>query len=71
MRSKIGRIFRVEAAKQGGLVGHAYLALGLANVHVDQLRPLDREEVDGALSGYGLCNERLASPCTPLHAFFR
>ena len=51
------------------LQGRGYLALGLANIHVDQLWSLDTEKVDRTLSGYCLCNERLASACNPLHFY--
>lgn len=40
----------------------ADLALGLADVHVDELWTLDAQEVEGALRRHRFGHERLASP---------
>lgn len=42
----------------------ADLALAFSHVHVDELRPLDRQEADGALGGHRLGQQRLTRACT-------
>jgi len=45
---------------QGSGFGRVHLAFRLADVHVDQLRSLDRQEVERALRGDRLRQQRLA-----------
>ena len=50
-------------SQAGVLACLSYLPLALAHIHVDQLGPLDRQEVDGALGGDSLGQQRLARAC--------
>lgn len=55
--------FRAAAVTCSALSPSAHLALGLADVHVDELGALHRQEVEGALRGHRLRQQRLAGAC--------